>query len=110
MSYTIEVSEPVFHALNQQANTRNSNPNSILEKLVALAPFVLPTAEQPTDKDDLQSEIIKLYSTDLEYTDLLTLKQILADFFAKKSVEEANVIWDQEGYSDEVMDTWLNEE
>lgn len=109
MSHMIEVSEPVFNALNQQANTRNSNLNTILERLLALAPFLLPTTEEPSDKEDLQSEIIKLYSTDLEYQDLLGLKQILADFFARKSIEEANTIWDQQAYSDDLMDAWLNE-
>lgn len=109
MSYTIEVSEPIYKLLNQQADTRNRSLDNFLEHLLTLAPFVLPVANQETEKESIQQEIIKLYSTDLDYQELLGLKQILADFFAHKAISEADKIWSDQNLSDETMETWLNE-
>lgn len=109
MSHTIEVSEPTYKLLNQQADTRNSSLDSFLEHLLTIAPFVLPATDKTTEKASLQREIIKLYSTDLDYQELLGLKQILADFFARKAINEADKIWDEQNLSDETMETWLNE-
>lgn len=109
MSYTIEVSEPIYKLLNQQADTRNSSLDNFLEHLLTLAPFVLPATNKATEIENLQQEIIKLYSTDLDYQELLGLKQILADFFAQKAINEADKIWDEQNLSDETMETWLNE-
>jgi hypothetical protein len=58
---------------------------------------------------NLQLEIIKLYSIDLEPQELLDLKQILADFFARKAIKEADKIWDKRNLSDQTMELWLNE-
>lgn len=109
MSYTIEISEPVYKMLSKQADTRNSSLENVLEHLLSIAPFVLPATNVPTEKETLQQEIIQLYSTDLNYQELQSLKQILADFFARKAISEADAIWDEEDLSDQLMDTWLNE-
>ncbi|MCB9151121.1 MAG: hypothetical protein H6641_20370 [Caldilineaceae bacterium] len=69
----------------------------------------MPSAEQGTAKENLQQEIIQLYTTDLDYQELLRLKQILANFFASKAINEADEIWDERNSSDETMETWLNE-
>ena len=58
---------------------------------------------------DLQLEIVKLYSTDLERQDLLELKQTLANFFARKAIKEADKVWDEQNLTDDDMETWLNE-
>jgi hypothetical protein len=58
---------------------------------------------------ELQLEIIKLYSTEMEPQELLKLKQVLAKFFAQKATNEANQIWDDQNLSDQMMDSWLNE-
>jgi hypothetical protein len=46
-----------------------------------------------TPLSNLQLEILKLYSTDLDKTELVELKGQLADFYAKKSIENANRVW-----------------
>ncbi len=109
MSHTIEVSEPVYKLLNQQADTRHSSLDALLERLLTIAPFILPTADKATAKESLQQEIIELYSTDLDYQELVSLKQILADFFARKVVDEADKLWDEQNLSDEMMESWLHE-
>lgn len=109
MSYTIEVSEPIYKLLNQQADTRNRSIDNFLEHLLTVAPFVLPATNRTPEKESLQQEILKLYATDLDYQELLGLKQILADFFARQAIDEADKLWDEQNLSDEMMETWLNE-
>ena len=54
-------------------------------------------------------ELIKLYSTDLSEEDLKELKNLLAQFYAKKSIEEADKVWDEKGYTKEDMDKLLKD-
>ena len=58
---------------------------------------------------NVQMELIKLYSTDLEYDDLMELKNILANHFAQKAINEADNIWNQKEMSADTMEDWLNE-
>ena len=58
---------------------------------------------------NVQLELIKLYSTNLEYDDLMELKTILANHFAEKAINEADNIWNQKDMSADTMEDWLNE-
>ena len=58
---------------------------------------------------NVQMELIKLYSTDLSENDLKELKSLLAQFYAKKSIEEADKVWDEKGYTAEDMDRLLKD-
>lgn len=58
---------------------------------------------------NLQSEILKLYSTNMEEDDLNELKNLLAKHYAQKSIREADKVWSEKRLSDKVMDKWLNE-
>ncbi|MCD6273915.1 MAG: hypothetical protein J7K30_13995 [Deltaproteobacteria bacterium] len=58
---------------------------------------------------NVQLELIKLYSTNLEYDDLMELKMILANHFAEKAINEADNIWNQKDMSADTMEDWLNE-
>ena len=110
MSYTIEVSEAVYKLLNQQANVRNSSLDNLLAQLLTVAPSVRPAANGVTEKESLEQELLKLYATGLDHQELLSLKQILADFFARKAIREADGIWNEQDLSEQTMKTWLNEE
>ena len=46
---------------------------------------------------NIQMKLIKLYSTNLEYDDLMELKKLLVNHFAQKAINEADNIWDQKG-------------
>ena len=59
---------------------------------------------------NLQLEIVKLYSTEMERQELLELKQVLANFFAQKAIKEADEIWDEQNLTDADMESWLNEQ
>jgi lysyl-tRNA synthetase class II len=58
---------------------------------------------------NVQIELLKLYSTDLEYDDLMELRKVLANYFAQKAMNGADAVWDQKNLSSDTMETWLNE-
>jgi len=58
---------------------------------------------------NVQMELIKLYSTDLENDDLMELRKVLANHFAQKAMNGADAVWDQKKLSSDTMETWLNE-
>ncbi|HEX8356575.1 MAG TPA: hypothetical protein VF610_04155 [Segetibacter sp.] len=59
---------------------------------------------------NLQQELLKLYSTDIDEQDLLHIKSYLATYFALKAIKEADEIWETNGYTNETMKQWLNED
>ena len=58
---------------------------------------------------NLQYEILKIYSTELEDTELKELKSVLAGYFASKAIKEADKIWQERAFSEKDMDAWLSE-
>lgn len=58
---------------------------------------------------NIQLELLKLYSSNISEADLLEIKRYLAKFFMKKAIEAADKTWDEKGYSDELMQEWLEE-
>ncbi len=59
---------------------------------------------------NVQLELLKLYSTNLFEKDILELKDVLARFYAEKSIELADRVWEQKGYTNEDMDSILNDD
>jgi hypothetical protein len=59
---------------------------------------------------NIQMELLKLYSMNIDDKDLLHFKNYLAQFFMQKAIDEADKVWDEKGYSDELMDEWVNSE
>lgn len=57
---------------------------------------------------NLQKEILKIYSTDIDEQDLKGIKTILAKYFANKSIKEADKIWTENELSNQDMDRWLD--
>jgi hypothetical protein len=60
----------------------------------------------PQSISNLQLEILKLYSTNLNEEELQELKKLLAENYAKKAVNEADSIWEKKQLSDKDMDRW----
>ncbi|MBL7792672.1 MAG: hypothetical protein JNK77_10135, partial [Saprospiraceae bacterium] len=54
---------------------------------------------------NLQLELLKAFSHQLSEADLLQVKAMLAAFFAEKSIEAANKVWDEQGWNQEKVDT-----
>ncbi len=66
----------------------------------------MQTIQQPLT--NAQLEILKAFSHKLSEKDLLELRKILADFFAKKTVKLANKAWDEKGWTDKDVDRLLH--
>lgn len=58
---------------------------------------------------NVQKELLKLYSQNLSPEELKELKTVLGKYFSYKATKEADKIWDNKKYSNETMDSWLNE-
>ncbi len=59
--------------------------------------------------NNVQMELMKLFSTDLSEKELEELKTLLSQFYADKAIKTADEFWDQKGLTNEDMDKWLNE-
>jgi hypothetical protein len=59
---------------------------------------------------NVQLELLKLYSTNLSEKDILELKDVLARFYAEKSIERADEVWKQKGYTNDDMNSILNDD
>jgi hypothetical protein len=64
---------------------------------------------QPHALTNVQMELIKLYSTNLNDNELLELKNILVQHFSRKAINEADSLWKEKEMSAQTMDDWLNE-
>ena len=57
---------------------------------------------------NIQLELLKAFSHNLEEKDLQELRKRLAQFFADRLVNQADNIWDTQGWSNERIDELLN--
>ncbi len=67
-------------------------------------------AVEHSSLSNVQMELIKLYSTNLNHNELLELKELLVSHFSQKAIDEADNIWAEKKLSEKTMDDWLNEE
>ncbi len=58
---------------------------------------------------NIQMELLKLYATNISDSELKEIKQKLAEFFAQKTVSEADKLWDKKQMDDALMTKWLND-
>ncbi len=59
---------------------------------------------------NLQHELLKLYSANINDADLQHIRTYLANYFSNKAITEADDIWGKKGYSNQTMNQWLNED
>ena len=64
---------------------------------------------QNSELSNLQLDLLKLFSTNVPEQDLKNIKNYLSNYFAQKAIKEADKIWDEKSFSNELMDKWLNE-
>jgi hypothetical protein len=56
---------------------------------------------------NLQLELLKLYSHGISEEQLKEVKELLAKYFAQKSIQEADKAWDKNGWTNDDMDRLL---
>ncbi len=59
---------------------------------------------------NLQFELLKFFQYEVKDEELLEIKRLLSDYFAKKAMDDMDNLWKENGWSNETMDTWLNDE
>lgn len=59
--------------------------------------------------NNAQLELLKLFSRVTNEEELVELKTIIGQYYAKKATEEANRLWDERGYTQKTMDEWMEE-
>jgi hypothetical protein len=69
--------------------------------------IVTPSTLQFTN---IQWQLLQLYNRNISETNLLEIKQLLANYFANKAVEEMDKLWDTNGWPNEPMHEWLEED
>ena len=52
---------------------------------------------------NIQLELLKLYSRNIPDEDLSSIKDLLAQFFAKKATQLANKAWDEKGLNADLI-------
>lgn len=58
---------------------------------------------------NLQLELIKVFSYQLNDIQLMEIRDILAKYFAEKATQEMDKLWKDNKWNDNTMDTWANE-
>ncbi|NJL13112.1 MAG: hypothetical protein HC913_09015 [Microscillaceae bacterium] len=58
---------------------------------------------------NLQSELLKLYSTNISEQTLLEIKGMLSQYFAQRAVKQMDELWEKKQWNDETMENWLND-
>lgn len=56
---------------------------------------------------NLQLELLKLYSFNLTEPQLIEIKRLLARYFAETASDEMDRLWEENGWTNETMDEWL---
>ena len=60
-------------------------------------------------KTNVQLKLLQLYTTGLPEKDIIERRAALANFYAEKSIQLANKVWNEKGFGSKDMDAWLNE-
>ncbi len=58
---------------------------------------------------NLQLELLKMFHYDLAESQLEDIKKMLGNYFAETARTEMDKLWEQEGWSNETMEQWVNE-
>ncbi len=56
---------------------------------------------------NLQMSLLKLYTSHVSDENLMAINQRIVDYFAEKVTRAADTVWDEKGYSDDLMQQWL---
>lgn len=56
---------------------------------------------------NVQIELLKVFSYDLDNEELLDLKDVLAKFFAQRAIKAADEVWEKEKWTEEDVDRIL---
>lgn len=56
---------------------------------------------------NMQLELLKVFRYSLPDSQLLEIRDLLARYFAEKASDEMDRLWDENGWTNETMKSWL---
>ena len=69
----------------------------------------METIQKP-NFSNVQKELLNLYARDVSEEALLEIRQLLANYFAKKAIVNADKVWDKNEYDEDWVYRMLNKE
>ncbi len=84
-----------------------SKPETGNDSLSIVTSSVMEIVKQPFS--NAQLELLKAFSHNLSESDLIELKQVLAQFFAQRAIKEADRVWDEKGWTAGDMERMLQQ-
>ncbi len=63
----------------------------------------------PTKLSNLQIELLKLYAHKVSDDELMDIKKMLAEYFARKVDEEMDQLWEKNGWNESKVEEWKKE-
>ena len=70
--------------------------------------IVMDTSSIQPPLSNVQSEMLKLFSTDVPEKELIEIKDMISRYLLDKARDKADAAWDDKGYSDEKLRQILN--
>jgi len=64
---------------------------------------------QPQKLTNLQLELLKVFSYQLNQQQLHDIKSLLAHYFAEQATKEMDNLWEENNWDNETMIDWTNE-
>jgi hypothetical protein len=64
---------------------------------------------QSSGLTNMQMELIKMFNYNLPEKQLLEIKQILVKYFADKVSDQADLLWKENNWTNDTMNSFLNE-
>jgi len=58
---------------------------------------------------NLQLELLKVFSYQLNNQQLGDIKKLLSNYFAEQATQEMDKLWEENNWDDETMTEWTNE-
>ena len=58
---------------------------------------------------NLQLELLKVFSYQLNQQQLTDIKTLLANYFAEQATKEVDQLWAENNWDENTMETWANE-
>lgn len=65
--------------------------------------------EVPAKLNNLQLDLLKMFSYNISDSQLIEIRELLRNFFANKAVEEMDKLWDSNNWNDDTMEKLVNE-
>lgn len=64
---------------------------------------------QPQKLTNLQLELLKIFSYQLNQQQLIEIKNLLAHYFADQATQEMDKLWEENNWDNNTMTNWANE-